>query len=65
MCNFNFAIVDRSCIIRLLQSNHHQAVYQKYIKEIILHIGGGRGLCLTKIILCTGTCQLVEKPLKI
>lgn len=37
MCNFNVAIVDHDCIFRLLQSNHNQAVYLKYIKEIILH----------------------------
>jgi len=40
MCNFNVAIVGHSCIFRLLQSNLHQAVYQKSIKEIILHLGG-------------------------
>jgi hypothetical protein len=37
MYNFNGAIVDCGYVCRLLQSNHYQAVYQKYKREIILH----------------------------
>jgi len=41
MYNFNVATVDCSYMFRLLQSNAHQSVYQKYKKGIILHIGKG------------------------
>jgi hypothetical protein len=37
-------------MFRLLQSNHHQAEYQKYKKEIILHIVYGRDLGLTGLL---------------
>jgi len=37
-------------MFRLLQSNHHQAVYQKYRKEIMLHLGSGQDLGLTKLL---------------
>jgi len=37
-------------MFRLLQSNHHQAVYQKYKKEIILRVDSGRDLCLTRLL---------------
>jgi len=39
MRNFIVAIVDCSYMFRLLKSNHHQAVYQKYKTEIILQVG--------------------------
>ena len=35
------AILDHSSMFRLLLSNHHQAVYRKYNKEIILHVCSG------------------------
>lgn len=43
MHNFTVAIAEYSYTFWLLQSNHHQAVYQKYKKEIrntmgILHL---------------------------
>jgi len=44
MQNFNVAVVQYSYMFRLLQSNYHQAEYQKYKKEIILHVGCGREL---------------------
>ena len=49
--NFNLAIVDCSYMFRLLQSNHHQAVYQKVKQEMILHVGSGRDVDLTKILI--------------
>jgi hypothetical protein len=39
MRDFIVTIVDCSYMFRLLQSNRHQAVYQKYKMEIILHVG--------------------------
>lgn len=40
MHNFNLAIVD--CIYMFqVKSTHHQVVYKKYKKEIILHIDNG------------------------
>ena len=36
MLNFIVAIVDCSYMFLLLQSNHHQAVYQKVKQEIVL-----------------------------
>ena len=48
--NFKVEIVDCSYMFRLLQSNHHQAVYQKYKTEIIFHVGGDWDVGLTKII---------------
>jgi hypothetical protein len=36
MHSFNVAIVECCYMFRLLQSNHSQALYQKYKKEIIL-----------------------------
>jgi len=41
MHNFNVAVVDCSCMFRLLQSNHHQTVYQKCKKGIIVHVVSG------------------------
>jgi len=41
MLNFNVADVDCSYMFRLPQSNHHQAVYQKCKKEIIVHVVSG------------------------
>jgi len=35
MHNFGLAIFDCSYMFRLLESNHHQAVYQKYKTKII------------------------------
>ena len=35
---FNVAVVDCSYMFWLLQSDHHQDVYQKCKKEIILHL---------------------------
>lgn len=37
-------------MFRLLQSNQHQAEYQKYKKEIILHVGYGLDLGLTRLL---------------
>jgi len=47
--NFNVAIVVCSCLFRLLESNHHQAVYQTYEKDIILRIGSRRGLYTSSV----------------
>jgi hypothetical protein len=41
MYNFNAASVDCSYVFRLLQSNPHQSVYQKYKNGIILYQGNG------------------------
>jgi hypothetical protein len=49
MHNFTVAIVEYSYMFWLLQSNHHQAVYQKYKKEIRNTMGIPR-LQITKII---------------
>jgi len=48
-------------MFRLPQSNHHQTVYQKYKKEIILHIISGLYLGLTSIITRIYVFELVKK----
>jgi hypothetical protein len=50
MHNFNVAIVDCSYMFRLLESNHHQDVYQTYKKEIILHIDHRRDLYTSGVL---------------
>jgi len=66
MHSFNVAIVDCSYMFRLLHSTHHQAVYQKRKKEIILHVVSGRDRDSTKVITSTGIYLLLfEKPLQI
>jgi len=50
MHNFKGAFVDCSKVFRLLQSNHYQAVYQKYKNEIILHANSGRDVGLTGLL---------------
>jgi hypothetical protein len=47
---FNVTIEDCSYMFRLLQTNDHQAVYEKHTKEIVLHIVSGRDFGLTKVI---------------
>jgi len=39
-------------MFRLLQNNHHQAVYWKYKKETILNIVSGRDFGLKQLITC-------------
>jgi hypothetical protein len=62
MHNFDVVIVDYSYMFRLLQNNHHQAVYRKYKEEIILHIDSVPILRLTKVLLISVYMLIVEKP---
>jgi len=50
------AIVDCSYMFRLLQNNHHQAVYGKYKKETILNIVSGRDFGLKNVITYVNIC---------
>jgi len=48
--NFNVAIADCSYSF----GYHHQAAYQKYKEEIIIHVVSGRDIGLTKVITFRG-----------
>jgi hypothetical protein len=77
MRSFNVVTVERSYMFRLLQSNHHQAAYQKCKeKEIILHVVSGRFYILHVVCLfvclfpwasavshgCIAACWLILPP---
>jgi hypothetical protein len=48
----SFTVPNEHCtyMFRLLQSNHHQAVGQKFKEVINLHIASGRELGLIKVV---------------
>ena len=57
MLNFNVAIVDCSYLFQLLQSNHHQAVYQNGKREVTpsLHLM----ICINfTVLVFQGNCSI-------
>jgi hypothetical protein len=67
MHTFNVAAGDCSYMFWLLQSHHHQTVYHKRKKEIIVHVFSGWDLSLMKVItnIVIYVCYFVEKSFQI